>query len=342
MKKPTLFDTSFGKASSLNNQAKQALRFLSENFKLVVLSDDDLKNLANLKSVISTPIDNLYHHILDAGKLDRYLILDLSATASEDTPEILTLHEMSIDGNQLGSNVPDNLKKLWVNVTPIASRRRTNTSPLIINDLSKLQGLVVRGSLTMSYDSSDTWLTPKLASFIIESYSITISALIKRTYNLDLADTTFVQTLFAIYYAQLLGPNNGDLKRPPLLNRCGWLSSMGELDRILDSIAPYRDNDSDDVLDPTKIANILSKVGPSRMKNFNINSLYRFVSMGPMDSQSMMIAVDYPPYWVYQVLKTLSGAKNPILNTIIRANKLNKKAMEFASDLNYSRYIEAL
>jgi hypothetical protein len=56
------------------------------------------------------------------------------------------------------------------------------------------------------------------------------------------------------------------------------------------------------------------------------------------EAQSMVFALDYPPYWVYLILKTLSNDKNPIIATIFRISDLKKKAMLFASDLKSSKF----
>lgn len=340
--KKSFLDINFCKATNIKEQAKRALLFLVENYKLIELSEVDIKKIKSFKSLTNSPIDQLFTHINDANKLDKYFLMELNKIDIEDIPEILTMSEISIDGSSISSNVPENLKKLWINLTPIMKKRITTYSPIEINDLNKFQGMIVRSSLVRSYDNSDIWLTPKIAAFIIKSYSITISSIVKRTYNLDIIDTEFIQTLFAVYYAQLLGPTNGPFKIPPLLNRCGFLGSINEIERRLEKILPYRENNGEDILEPYKICDILSQVGPARMKNFNVNNLYRFIAMGPIDSQSMMISLDYPPYFVFQILRTLSGTKNYVLNNVLKMPQLKRDIEAFVEDLNKSRYIEQL
>lgn len=335
MKKPTIIDTAFARALSLDTQANDAIGFIIKHAKLVVLNEQDKKSLVDLRLYTKTPATDLYQRVVESNKLSSFVFLDFSRF-NDSIPEILTLNELTIDGKYVSSQVPPELQKTWVNLTPFLGKRFSATSPIVINDIPSVCNLVMRGMLSMSYNDSDSWLTTKLASFIIESYSMTITILLKRFYELDIMEYKLVQTLFAAYYAQLLGQHDSSLAVPPLLFRCPFLGSVPEITERMNMINPLRANDGESLLTPSEICKILVKVGPPRMHTFNENRLYTMFSTGGSDQQSMMLAIDYPPYWVYQLIKNVSGGKNSILSNIFKIVGMREKVMQFCQELNLS------
>jgi hypothetical protein len=150
----------------------------------------------------------------------------------------------------------------------------------------------------------------------------------------------FVQTLFAAYCCQMLSGGQTNLALPPLLARCQFLGAMNDIIARMEDIKPYRENGGNDVLDITKICKILNQIGPARMKTFQPTQLYRFMSSSSIDSQIMMIAMDYPPYWVYQMLRIASGYKNPVMSNVIKLNaSMKQKVTQFATELQTSNQI---
>jgi hypothetical protein len=81
-----------------------------------------------------------------------------------------------------------------------------------------------------------------------------------------------------------------------MLMRCTFLGSAADILGRLEQIEQYRENNGEDILHPIKICSILAACGPERMKKFVPTMLYRFMSSSSLDSQTMMIAVDYPAY----------------------------------------------
>jgi len=76
----------------------------------------------------------------------------------------------------------------------------------------------------------------------------------------------------------------------------------------------------------------INQLGIGRLANINRKFLYtRMRSIGP-DVFTSAMALEYPPYWCYLVLATLSGRKMGLTNTLKR-NDIAKDAPVFADDL---------
>ncbi len=333
MKNRSLLDTPYALASGIHKQIIASLPFIIKNEKYVCLSEADRRTIRNTSMYANTPIIKLCRAIFDADKIDNFMLYDFSAFKG-DIPEVLCMDDICIDGKFIDTSVMAPLQKAWLNLTPILGKRDTYNSTIIVNDFNAMSGMFVRGLLTMTYNDSQMWLNPALSVFVIESYSMTISNILSQLYNLDLVEKRFVQTLFATYYAQLLAGNEHDLKMPPLLARCRFLGSIADIHACLDRALPFRDNNGSDYLSIGKICNILSKVGPARMNAISPAKIYSILSASSVDSISMLIATDYPPYWVYQMMRVASGMKNPVLLNVIKKESNNmKKIQEFGEEL---------
>jgi hypothetical protein len=236
--------------------------------------------------------------------------------------------------------VPAQLQKCWINITPITSIKDSYNGTLNITDAAAFASMVVRAALCSSYIDNDVWMNPRLESIIVESYAITISHVLRQAFNLSYEEEKFVQTLFAAYYCQMLSGGQSNLALPPLLGRCQFLGAASDIIARMEDIKPYRDNNGNDMLNPVKICSILNQIGPARMKTFQPTQLYRFMSSSSIDSQTMMIAMDFPPYWVYQILRIASGYKNPVMSNVLKLNvSMKQKVTQFANELQTSNQL---
>ena len=69
------------------------------------------------------------------------------------------------------------------------------------------------------------------------------------------------------------------------------------------------------------------------MKSYSPQMLYRSISISSIDSSTMIIAADYPPYWLYQLMNVASGYKNPVISGIVKTLNLKNKLMTLADDV---------
>ena len=343
MNNNTLYDTSFAKARNISGMLQSAVAFLIKNGADVILQDNQIKDLENTRLYSSTPISKMFQDITNAGKLNNFVFLNMNRHGS-DIPQILTLDDIVIDGRVTTSvPLPAQLQKCWINITPITSIKDSYNGTLNITDVAAFAASVVRAALCSTYnDTTDVWMNPRLEAVIVESYSATITHVLRQAFSLSFEEEKFVQTLFAAYYCQMLSGGSANLQFPAMLGRCQFLGTINDIAARMDVILPYRENNGNDILTPTKICQILNKVGPARMNKFQPAQLYRYLSSSSIDSQTMMIAIDYPPYWVFQMLRVVSGYKNPVMSNVIRLNtSLKNKLVSFATELQASNQITA-
>lgn len=341
MKYCSIFDTPVVQSRFTELQFKQAAQFLIKHRMDLVLSDASVKSIANVRIFSSTPICRIYQNLVADGKLQKFLFYDLSGF-NGDVPTALTVDDVTIIGSILPGVpvVPELINKTWVNITPICKKDLYHD--VTITDTTRFAEMVVRAALCEGYTRSvdKMWLNPNLMAYAVEFYASVISSHLGGMYNLNIEERKFIGTLFAAYMAQLMiGGNALSEEIPQLLYRCTSLGSNQEIEGRMQSIRQYRPNDGKSPLDLDLICNIIAQAGPARMNKFNRSQCYTFLSSSFMDSQIMMIALDYPPYWVFQMLRVASGAKNPVISNYLRLSGNKAKLNSFAEAVVTSNLI---
>lgn len=339
MTKPTIGSTTFGYMLGINAKAVDATAFLIKNPE-VVMREKGLEILKNLRIHTRTPMTDIFIHLVEAEKLPMFTITDMTISR-ESIPELFTLNDITVDGKYLNASIPKTYQNAWINLTPILSKRDAYNSAggFSIADIPTMAALFARGALCMSYNdnASQGWLSPVLNTFIVESYVSMIVPYIAQYYKLEYDERKLVETIFATYYAQLLQPEEMDPMSPPLLMRCGFLGSPAEIKLRLSVFEETRELNNMQRLSIGSCCKLLTMVGPSRMKDFTADKVYIPLTRSAVDSQAMSIALDYPPYWVYQLMTNVYGSKNPMLNNLIRYNEMKGKIMKFTMELNASK-----
>ena len=330
MDKLTLFETPYAEARSLNKELSRAIEYLTKYHTLINV---DPSFLNDIKIYSSTAASTIFSNLKEANKGSSFLFYNVGRTA--EIPSVLTINDLTIDGARIPNiSVPDRLKKCWINLTPIISQKDSYNGRINVTDVTELSHLMMRGALVMSYHATDTmWLSPNQAVYVIEFYSGVIANTLGQVYNLNYDERLYVQTLFAAYYAQCLGGANAPLDMPPLLLRCVFLGSAMDIQERMNSIKDDRDNGGKSWLSPSTVCELLRKHGPPRMNKFSATYLYRYLSATSIDSQVMLMAIDFPPYWVYQMLKVAYGYKNPVMNNMVKLTGSKAKLQQFAKDL---------
>lgn len=329
--KVSLFDVSIVADRIGQVPLQQALAFLIKDTADTVLTPDQLSHVAQTRIFSSTPISKIYQDLVESDKLMSFICYNLSGVA-DNIPEVLTIQDIVVDGKSVRNlSVPARFQKCWINLTSISTKVDPYNVQYNITDSTMLTNLFVRAALVTGYEDYEPWLSPKLASFVVESYATTIGVELGRIYGLDYNETMFVQTLFAAYYAQLLG-GEGVTMYPTLLNRCGFLGTMNDITARIRSVEDLN-NHPNKLWTPEIICYVLQQRGPHRMRKLTRTQLYRFLSSSSADSITMAIALEYPPYWVYQLLRVASGAKIPTISNVVRLRNIKGKIVQFATDI---------
>lgn len=334
--KPTIADTPYGAALDIRGKAIGTAAYFIKNSG-VVLGPQELDMLKSVRLHIKSSFTDIYQRVVEDGKLGLFTFTDCSATR-DAVPELLTLNDITVDGKYISKNIPVEYQNTWVNLSPILGKRDAYNSSMQITDVPRLCALVARGMLCMSYNDSDGWLTPNLCTFVVESYSTMLSAHLRSIFNLGYDEHRLVHTLIAAYYAQLLGTADAPLEVPPLLYRCSFLGTGAEISERLLVFREERSKLNNGwQLSLDIVCNLLATCGPSRMKTLTSKQLYVTMSRGSIDSQAMLLSLDYPPYWVYQLLANSQGSKNPNINNLIKFTDMKKKIIMFANELVASK-----
>ena len=332
----TLLDTPYVRARDVSSHMKGALTFLIKNPD-VMLQRDKIRELENQRLFASTPTSKIYRAVVAAGKMNNFLFLDYSAVTGRgvSVPEILTSDDLCIDGKAINDYaVPALVQRCWINITPILSRpSKTNSyhDSLFFTDLGQLTHLVTRAALCQAYQDNNNWITIRQQLMLVELYSVIMAQVITNTYRLDPVERRLIMTLFAYYYAQMVGSQEAEGSDvPPLLMRCAFLGSGSDIMDIVEEIKPFK---TDGFLTLDGLIKCIQKIGPSRMKKYSLQVLFRSVAGASLDSSTMIIAQYYPPYFLYQLMRVASGYKNPIISGIVKALGLKRKLDDMANDI---------
>jgi len=353
MKKKTIADTPFGMALDLKNSALEAAKFLVRHRSAVL--DEDVFNAikSSVKMTVSSAFADIYSKVVESDSWKSgYSLLNLS-DLDDSVPTIFTLDDITVDGKFVSENVPKSLQTAWLNLTPILGNKGTGgnayNSFLQIKDSPRLAALVSRGALCMSYNDSDDWLSATLQETILDAYSYVLTLPIKMMFNIDLEQDKLLRTFLAAYFAQLLQSPKDPKEIPSILFRCRWLGTPREITDRLEPTTEYRrklakDAGLADVDELTLdiVCKLIAKYGPDRMNAFSATNFVRYMSRSAMDRNATIMSLYYPPYFVYMLLASLHGMKNPIFANLLKFTDTKRKLIKFEEGLLTSNFLGSI
>ena len=307
--KRKFFDTSVATIAGFSAQMPRVLRYAVENRSLVFSSLELTSLVQPIRTILKTPMAELFDRLIVSNMLPNFASIYIGVKDAS-IPELLASNSVTIDlkqapGSETLRSLPELRNKILVNLT---STLRPNTiqGGFTVNAVDTLQNLFCRGALVASYYDSADWLTPYLAEYTAKSYSMTLAGLISRYYNLSLAETLRIAGIFALYYCGLLTEQMSGM--PPAYTRCTWVGSRNELTQLYQLV-----QESGGINNLMDVCRIIVETGPDKMKAFNMGALFAMAgNLGP-DLITSQIALEYPPYWVFQIVLALSGAKIPLI-----------------------------
>ena len=322
MPKTYVHTTPIASLYNVGLMAKDSAKFLVEQARL---SDRDPSGYASLFINVGnvTHMQQIFKNIIESRKLNNVHLFSFSK-GLVDIPELLTMEDIVVDGKYLPITLPSELKKPWVNLTPmVAANQNDRFKSIELVDAPKAVSAIVRAFLTASYNDSDEWLSPKLSTFLIEFYIYSVGKVFNRMYNLDFGEAGLVSYLFAWYYASLLGPKNDKADDPILLRRNRSIFKVfdsSQIDNLHKSINDIRENRpmSIDV-----IIEVINKIGAKRMAKLSRMEFVKAYAISATDNIATIISLDYPPYLMHQILRMESGAKHSIFSDVYN-NRFSK------------------
>lgn len=336
MRKNNIFNTVFAQSASFARQAEEAIKSITSNPTLT-LADEELKTLImRSNSSFMTPIQHLFTHLVDSFKMRGNLPFIEVFYKLPNPPEIFTSDGVSFDTREVMKDLPERVNGPIVNLTNVVKLKASGgREEYVLGDIMKLHGLYVRSALCTSYllSHDKLWLTPKICSFIIESYNMIISHQIRVIYHVtDILLMKKIGFIVSCFMAQRLEAEDKIGSVPDLIYRSGtWTSSeiqgmVGELNQH-----GFTFNKLYNIID---LCDMIKAIGGEKFHNFNLQQMSRLFTAGSIDKVFGSIAMEYPPYWVYQILLIASGTKHAVYNNIFKTGRMLDKFGSFANDIN--------
>ena len=326
-----LLDVPAIKAHDVEGQIPGILRFLVEN-RTTQLKPEQLSYLRSIQSHTGTPIYDLYTRILsDPVQWAQFLFLNLK-DISDNMPTALLSPNMSINTFESDIDMPEDYRKCWINITQTLGRSSI-PGDIVVSNIPELQSIVVRAFLCMTFFENENWLNQNLLSFIVESYTIATSAALSQAYNLDIGELLTVRTYIAHAYSLLCTPTvikyDDQLEYSPLLHRCTFLGSLPDILGRLSEVSGAITGQTTIKM----IATMLRESNMEKFKNIDTKTLYVLFTRGNSEIGVAEIAVEYPPYWVYLLLRLESGYKNFAMRNAFKSTNIKRRLEGFVDGL---------
>lgn len=333
----SIFNTLTSRTTIIKTQLRELVNFvlLNRGYKMT-----DLKVVLNSKLITITPISSVFTRAMnELHKETLFSFLRIPPTIVA-VPEVVTYSHVTYDLQQL--NTPNN-EDLYNNLAVAPDFQNTilmNVTPLLrqngeLVDTLLFQSLVVRDLLSRSYFSNNTtmWLTPSLIRFLCRFYNMSMSSAIASAYNLTFQEQQAIATVFSLYFIQLV--SNADTAETFVKTQ---KLGLGLPDQVLGIISLLKDvlkeNYTHMSLDDACLG--IQSLKIARLSSVDRRFLFtKQRSIGP-DVLTSAMAIEYPPYWCYLVLATLSGRKMG-LTTTLKRNDLVKDAPTFVKDLLFTQ-----
>lgn len=328
---------------NLEKEMKIVVSYLIAN-RTVIADPEDLTSIFSTRSFASTPISEIFEKCVVGRHLGEFAtIADPSSLVISNIPDALTMPSLVIDlmqspAGEALSGYRELYRKVIMNITNLV--RRTNAG-LQVSALHELHSMYVKALLVRSYYSSgrSPWLSPVMQQFVIRTYSLFIATIIARHSNLNFNELNSIAGIFALYMCQMLAGENSDLVTPPQFLNINYLGTRADLMYLANECKEL----SKDGLSIDKCCQLLTQFGPARLKDYNVNLFYRHCStLGTYnDTVSTHLAFDYPPYWIWLILLSLSGVKLGTMSKMLQQYNMKQAGMKFAVDLiSYPSLIE--
>jgi len=304
-------DIGFIKATGILGQTPRALKYIVENRDYIVPYSNLAEMAQNIRLILKTPMAEFFDRIIESRGLGNFIPLYLADAGG--VPEILaqtliTLDVKQLDTNNLLASVPEARNKMIANVSSLI-KRDIKTGRFVVTSVDNFLALFVKNYLVASYNDSDGWLSPYLGEFTVRTYSMVMSSLLARYFNLSIPETMQVMGVFALFQAQMLGEDDDDPIFPIRFRKCTYIGNNSELHHIAEICSKYSENG----LNLDTLCECIKEVTPERLRSFSSRALLSLAGNLGSDAITTHIALEYPPYWVYILLLALSGNKIPIV-----------------------------
>lgn len=313
------------------------LGLLSEFFvthRDLILDHDHANALFKSRPLTTSSLSKIFSRAIEMGDESLFSVLVIPS-GQVSVPEALTMRHVPFDTDQMASVMPS-LRAVFQPISALNNKIVLNATQMVrasggFSDIAGFQNTFVRDLLSRSYfaDRKTTWLTPVITQFVSKVYSMSLGSEVAKTYNLDYHTQSMISVLFAFFFLSAM--SDADVAAWTIKTRYKYfyLPSVSDIEQILSLVEEtlgYRDlKNIDDIF------TVIEKFDVARLKLDRKVLMTRMKALGP-DIYTTLIAMEYPPYFLYLILLVLSGAKIG-LSFRMKTQNLMKDAASLTEDL---------
>lgn len=309
------------------------LDFLINNRSAILPAD---KRIELFKTRFSghSILSDIVHRLTIVGKDQAYNLIRLPAKtvalreAVDMTfipNDILQMKDVAPSFSKTLSLIPELDDKLIINVTDIT---KSNGD---FSDVTQFHYRVVRDFLSRNFYTSvgNVWISPTLVRYVAKVYSMTIGGQLAKIVGLSPAVQSFVQTVFCAFFVGKMSSPDVAPDFMKIHGRHMSLPDLADLNQILALIKDVLDKPVPTSLE--EVCKVIDAYGHDQLSgahgpritrpvlNMKFNSLFN-------DGHLSVIALEYPPYFLFLILLVLSdiriGLSFPMKNlSLIREGK---------------------
>lgn len=329
--KRKIFDTRVAVRTGLLQHAPRVLNYVVTN-QHTILSETDLIGLIQpIRTILKSPMAECFDRLMITNAINNFAVMHIPAKDSA-VPELLATPVIICDLKQFPSSsalssLPNLRDKVILNVTN--TLRKERDGGFRVDAIDNFQSMFVKGQIVIAYEDSDHWLNPYAAEFCLKSYSIILSGLISRYYNLSLIDTWKVRSILALFFAQRL-TSDAPSANPPYYNRCTWGElTQRELTQIADECTEICPNG----IELDDLCRLLATQVSDKMSKFDAQAFFQICGNLGSDLLTSQIGIEYPPFWIYMLIQALSGTKSMLVYQLNQQRLVTEGRSKFLAAL---------
>lgn len=261
-----------------------------------------------------TLMDDLITRLVAQGADQMFALLQLPTKAFA-LREVIDFNFVPFDLQQIAQTLsaetksvallPELHNKMVINITDITKASGE------FSDLGQFHDRVVRDFLSRHYatDTAQAWISPRLVRYVAKVYSMTIGGRLARTLNLSAQQQAFVQTVFALFYVGQMTKKGlaADFVKDHM--RYLGVPAIVDVTQILAFVEDQLAKSAPETLED--VCQVLGAYGirpVNGTETSRVNRAVLNVAMASLyqDSHVSMIALEYPPYFLFLILLVLS------------------------------------
>jgi len=316
MGRQNVYETLTGSTFMPRTSIEELVDFLVLN-RHYILPADRQSEAFKTRSFSHTLMSDLIYRLSASGGDRAYSLLKLpsktvalrEAVDNTFVPiDLLQMSAMTSSSAKTLSLIPELNDKLVINITDIT---KADGSFL---DSSRFYQRVVRDFLSRNYYNStgSAWISTALVRYVAKVYSMTIGAKLAKFFGLSPNVHLFIQTLFALFF---VGRMTSDDVAPAFLKanaKLMYLPQGEDLSQILAMVQEVLGRSTPGTLED--VFKVIDTYSHGQLVSGNKSRLDRpvlnqnFASLAS-DKPVGMLALEYPPYFLFLIMLVLSGER---------------------------------